>query len=118
MRVDAPVDICSQVDRLDRKLEQLLLCLAEHLADHEPASTGATAENAQNRPVDGAVGEGDLPHAHEGKRPLEGHGSFQRMVGLRVFRAPTESRGEHLSFTGKVDEIRHQMSDHQARIET
>jgi hypothetical protein len=77
MRADAsPVDICSQGDRLDRKLEQLLLCLAEHLADHETASTRATAENAQERPVDGAVGEGDLPHAPEGKRPPEGRGSF------------------------------------------
>ena len=38
MSVDAPpVDICSQADRLDRKLEQLLLCLAEHLADHDTA---------------------------------------------------------------------------------
>ena len=77
MRVDMgapPVDICEQADRLDRKLEQLLLCLAEHLADHETASTRATAENAQKRPADGAVGKGNLPHAHEAKRPLAGTG--------------------------------------------
>ena len=78
MRVDMgappPVDICEQADRLDRKLEQLLPCLAEHLADHETASTRATAENARKRPVDGAMGKGRLPPAPEGKRPLAGTG--------------------------------------------
>ena len=60
------MDICEQADRLDRKLEQLLLCMA----------TCPTAESAQKRPVDGATGEGRLPHAPEGKRPPEGRGSF------------------------------------------
>ena len=34
------------------------------------------AENAQKRPVDGAMGKGNLPHAPEAKRPPEGRGSF------------------------------------------
>ena len=52
------------------------------------------AENAQNRPVDGAVGEGDLPHAHEGKRPLEGHGSFLGALACGCF-APRQNRAEN-----------------------
>lgn len=31
-------------------------------------------ENAQDKPVDGAVVKGNLPHAPEGKRPLAGTG--------------------------------------------
>ena len=56
MRVDMgtpPVDICSQADRLDRKLEQLLLCLAEHLADHDTAVNPAADNlNPEDHPLD------------------------------------------------------------------
>ena len=65
MRVDMgtpPVDICSQGDRLDRKLEQLLLCLAEHLADHDGEHQDHGEERTE-RPVDGATDRDGPPYA-------------------------------------------------------
>ena len=46
------MDICSQADRLDRKLEQLLLCLAEHLADHDGGHPAADNLNPEDHPLD------------------------------------------------------------------
>ena len=38
-----PADICSQAERLDRKLEQLLAYLAEQLADQNDTDKATTA---------------------------------------------------------------------------
>ena len=86
------MDICSQADRLDRKLEQLLLCLAEHLADHDGEHQDHGRERTES-PVDGAVGEGDLPHAHEGKGRQKGAGPSRGWPDCGCF-APRQIHAE------------------------
>ena len=57
-----PVTICDQADHLDRKLEQVLLCLAEHLAGHDGEHQDHGEERTE-RPVDGATDRDGPPYA-------------------------------------------------------